>query len=224
VHFYSSPELLIKLTHLPPVGKLFGENGRRKEQMNTHDYETKLKTLETTLKEQQQQIQKFQDIQELQELHTNYAYLLLVRDWEKIADLFTDDAVAILHKRGRFVGKAAIIDIFKNVVQNNSKGKGRDGHVAVQPVIHVDGDKARAEWLMFVISTDPKDNRETIIQHGRHEMEYMRIDGKWKIKYMLFTSPWPRDVWSNPTAEQLSQWKKEDKHPYEDPNNFPDSF
>jgi ketosteroid isomerase-like protein len=90
--------------------------------MNTQEYETKLKMLEKTLEEQQKQIKKFQDIQELQELHTNYAYLLLARDWKKIVDLFTDDAVAILHRRGRFQGKAAIIDIFKKVVQNNSRG------------------------------------------------------------------------------------------------------
>ena len=56
--------------------------------MNTQEYETKLKMLEKTLEEQRKQIKKFQNIQELQELHTNYAYLLLARDWEKIADLW----------------------------------------------------------------------------------------------------------------------------------------
>jgi ketosteroid isomerase-like protein len=192
--------------------------------MTPQEYETKLKMLEKTLEEQQKQIKKFQDIQELQELHTNYAYLLLARDWEKIVDLFTDDAVAILHRRGRFPGKTAITEIFKNVVQNNSNGKGRDSHVAMQPVIHVDGDKATAQWLMFIISVDPESGVENIIQHGRHEMEYVRINGRWKIKYMLFTSPWPREAWSYPTLEQLTQWQKEDKHPYENRNIFPDSF
>ena len=75
--------------------------------MSAQDYESKIRVLEKTLEEQQKQLQKFQDIQELQELHSNYAYLLLARDWEKIVDLFTDDAVAILHKRGRFQGKGS---------------------------------------------------------------------------------------------------------------------
>jgi len=192
--------------------------------MNTQEHETRLVKLEKALEEQQRQIKKLQDIVDLQELHSNYAYLLLVRDWEKIVDLFTDDAVAILHKRGRFKGKAAIVDIFKKVVMNNSKGKGRDSHVAVQPVIHVEGDKATAQWLMFVISVDPSTGIESIIQHGRHEMEYARVNGVWKIKYMLFTSPWPREEWSNPTPEQLTEWEKEDRNPYENKNNFPNSF
>jgi ketosteroid isomerase-like protein len=93
--------------------------------MSAQEYEIKLKMLEKTLEEQQKQIKKFQDIQELQELHANYAYLLLARDWRKIADLFTDDAVAILHKRGRFQGKTAIADIFNKVVKNNSRGEGQ---------------------------------------------------------------------------------------------------
>ena len=192
--------------------------------MSAQDYEAKIRGLEINLEVQQKQIQKFQDILDLQELHSNYAYLLLARDWEKIVALFSEDAVAILHKRGRFVGKPAITEIFKNVVQNNSKGKGRDSHVAMQPVIHVDGDKARAQWLMFVVSTDPETNREIIIQHGRHEMEYVRINGQWKIKYMLFTSPWPREAWSNPTLEQLTQWQKAYQHLYESNNLFPGSF
>jgi len=192
--------------------------------MNTQEYETKLQILEKTLREQQKQIQKLQDIQDLQELHTNYAYLLLVRNWEKIADLFTDDAIAILHRRGRFKGKAAIGEIFKNAVQNNSKGRGRDGHIAVQPVIHVDGDKATAQWLLYVTSVDPEKGQEYAVMHGRHEMEYVRINGQWKIKYMLFTSPWPREEWSYPTLAQLAQWEKEDQHPYENSHNFPGSF
>jgi hypothetical protein len=26
---------------------------------------------------------------------------------------------------------------------------------------------------------------------------------------MLFTSPWPREAWSNPTIEQLAKWEKD---------------
>jgi hypothetical protein len=46
----------------------------------------------------------------------------------------------------------------------------------VQPVIHVDGNKAAAQWLMLVISTDAISGVESIIQHGRHEMEYARVN------------------------------------------------
>jgi ketosteroid isomerase-like protein len=176
--------------------------------MTVEKYEQRLKKLEDMLEYQQKQIRYFQDIQELQELHTNYAYLLLTCAWENIVDLFTDDAVAILHRRGRFEGKAEITRVFKEVTQNN-RGKGRDGHLALQPSIQIDGDKATAHWLMYIMMLDPKGGTENMWSHGRHDMEYVRVNGKWKIKYMLFTSPWPREDWSGPTLEQIKMWEKE---------------
>ncbi len=170
--------------------------------------ESRIKKLESIVAEQQKQIQVFKDIQELQELHTNYAYLLLTREWEKIVDLFTEDAVVILHRRGRFVGKAEIVRAFKAVAANNG-GRGRDGHLALQPSIQVEGNKANAHWLMYIMILDPKGGHENMWFHGRHDVEYVRVNGKWKMTYMLFTSPWPREAWSNPTAEQMTQWEKE---------------
>lgn len=170
------------------------------------NYEERLKQLETVLEDHEKQLRRFKDIQELQELHTNYAYLLCTREWEKIIDLFTDDAVTILHRRGRFEGKAEITKIFKEVVQNN-RGKGRDGHLAFQPSIQVDGDKATAHWLMYIMMLDPEGRHENMWSHGRHDVEYVRVNGTWKMKYMLFTSPWPREAWSNPTIQQLAKWE-----------------
>lgn len=115
---------------------------------------------------------------------------MLTREWDKIVELFTDDAVAILHRRGRF------------------EGKGRDGHLALQPSIRVDGDTATANWLMYIMIMDPKGGYENKWIHGRHDMKYVRINGKWKIKHMLFTSPWSREEWSQPTLEQLASWEK----------------
>ncbi len=172
--------------------------------MIKEEYEKKLNRLEAVLEDHEKQLQKFKDIQELQELHLNYAYLLCTREWEKIVDLFTDDAVAILHRRGRFEGKEEITQIFKEIVQNNG-GRGRDGHLALQPIINVDGDEATAQWLMYIMILDPKGKFNNTWMHGRHDVEYVRIDGQWKIRYMLFTSPWPREAWSYPKLELLKK-------------------
>ena len=90
------------------------------------NYEERITKLEEIVADQQKQLQLFKDLKDLQDLHTDYAYLLLTREWAKIVDLFTDDAVAILHRRGRFEGKSEIARIFKEITRNN-RGKGRDG-------------------------------------------------------------------------------------------------
>jgi ketosteroid isomerase-like protein len=175
--------------------------------MTTEKCEERIKQLQKVLKDHETELKRFKDIKELQDLHTSYAYLLCTREWEKIVDLFTDDAVAILHRRGRFSGKEELRKIFKEVVQNN-RGKGRDGHLASQPSIEVNGDLATAHWLMYIMILDPNGGYENMWTHGRHDMEYVRVNGRWKIKYMLFTSPWPREPWSKPTLEQLAEWER----------------
>jgi len=172
--------------------------------MTTEEYEKRIKDLENLVEAQGMQLRVLKDMQELQELHTNYAYLLLTREWEKIVDLFTDDAVIILHRRGRFEGKVEITNAFKDVVKNN-RGKGRDGHLALQPIIHIDGDRATAQWLMYIMMLDPDGGYKNMWMHGRHDVEYVRVDGTWKMNYMAFTSPWPREVWSQPALELLKR-------------------
>jgi hypothetical protein len=39
-----------------------------------------------------------------------------------------------------------------------------------------------------------EDGEEAIVVQpklGRYDMEYKRVDGKWKISYLKFTLPWP---------------------------------
>lgn len=176
--------------------------------MTKEEYKKRIERLEKIIVHHEKELRTFKDIKELQDLHTMYAYLLCTREAEKIVDLFTDDAVAILHRRGRFKGKEELTKIFREVVQNN-RGRGRDGHIALQPDIQVNGDTATAHWLMYIMILDPNGGHENMWTHGRHDVQYVRVDGVWKIKYMLFTSPWPREAWSNPTLEQLAEWEKD---------------
>jgi ketosteroid isomerase-like protein len=173
--------------------------------MTTDKYAKRIKSLENLVENQGKQLKELNDLWELQKLHTNYAYWLCTREWKKIVDLFADDAIIILHRRGRFEGKKEITDIFKQIVQNN-RGKGRDGHLAMQPIIHVDGDSANAQWLMYIMMLDPHGGYENTWGGGRHDVEYVRINGKWKMRYMIFTSPWPREGWTHPTLDQLKDW------------------
>lgn len=173
--------------------------------MTEEEYEKRLKKFEIALEDHEKQLKRFRDIHELQELHTNYAYWLCTREWDKIVDLFTDDAVAILGRLGRFEGREEINKLFKELVSKYNRGKGRDGHIVLQPIIKVDGDKATAQWLIYVMMLDPKGGHENMWMNGRHDVEYVRINGKWKIQYIVYTSPWPREAWSFPSLDLLKK-------------------
>jgi hypothetical protein len=121
-------------------------------------------------------------------LHNEYVFHLNTRRWREMADCFSQDATADIHEKR--TGKEEIYRLFTEVIANLNTGKGRDAHFAVQPVIEVDGDKAKGHWLMYIFISNEKGGAERWIT-GRYDCEYARIEGKWKFSYLKYTSHWP---------------------------------
>ena len=98
--------------------------------MKSTDFEDRLKRLE--------------DIQEIKDLHREYMFEVNNREWDRVIDRFSDDCSANIGRWGLRKGKESLQKLFKVDIAGNNKGKGRDGHFAIQPVIKVDEDKAEA--------------------------------------------------------------------------------
>jgi ketosteroid isomerase-like protein len=156
--------------------------------MKSTEYENRLKRLE--------------DIQEIKDLHREYMFEVNNREWDRVIDCFSDDCSANIGKWGLRKGKESLQKLFKVDIAGNNKGKGRDGHFAIQPVIKVDGDKAEGHWLMYVMISDQETGNAKKWSHGRHDVKYARVNGEWKIQTIVFTSPWPREADSFPILEE----------------------
>jgi len=82
-------------------------------------------------------------------------------------------------------GKKEIGEVFHNVLAKMIKRT--DGHFVGQPVISVDGDKAKGHWLLYLFFSEPS----VRWVQGRQDCEYVKIKGKWKFSSVKFSSPWP---------------------------------
>jgi hypothetical protein len=78
-------------------------------------------------------------------------------------------------------GKEGLTDIYINKLGKRTARS--EGHFVIEPDIIIDGDAARGTWLVYMLFSKPD------IQwvQGKNEAEYLRVDGKWKIKSMKFT-------------------------------------
>jgi len=107
---------------------------------------------------------------------------------DAIAALFTEDAVWESPSLGRFEGREAIRDFFRDA----SKIFTFAIHYSLNGQIHVDGDSARAQWYLFMPCVVGEGNR-AMWRAGIDREEYVRIKGEWKFKYKtstpLFNSP-----------------------------------
>ncbi len=145
------------------------------------------------LEDLKKKVQALEDLEEIKTLHREYMFWVNNRQWDDVVNCFTEDASALLPKHGLFKGKPEITHLYKDLVEKSNAGQGRDAHCVLQPVITVNGNSATGYWLMYIIISDPATGKLAMLVRGRHDVEYARVDGKWKIKSLIYTRPWPED-------------------------------
>ena len=153
-------------------------------------------------KEIEEQLNQLQDVQYIKDLHREYVYWVANCEWDRVIDCFTEDCSVNISKWGLRKGKASLTDLFKRDIGNNNMGRGRDSHCATMPVIKVDGDKAQGQWLMYVFISEPESGKALRWFAGRHDADYRRVEGQWKIHSLIYTAPWPRTSESVPKLDE----------------------
>ena len=138
-----------------------------------------------TSEEMEKRLQVLEDIEAIKNMHRDYVYALASQQWDDMLDCFTEDGVADIWQWGLRRGKKEIEDLLKNTFQGRILPT--HGHLVAQPVITVDGDRAKGHWILYIFFAEP----ETRWIQGRHDCEYVKVDGKWKFSYLKFTRPWP---------------------------------
>ena len=139
-----------------------------------------------TPEEMEKRLRTLEDIEAIKEMHRDYAFWLTNSQWDEVLDCFTEDADINIWKHGPRKGKREISDFFRKDI-GGGRTTASPGHLAAQPVITVGGDKARGHWILYLFFSEP----ETRWVQGRHDCEYVKVDGKWKFSYLKFTRPWP---------------------------------
>jgi len=158
-----------------------------------------------TIEELKKQIEILSSIEEIKKLHREYMFWVNARQWDEVVNSFTEDASVLLPRHGLFKGKSEISILYKERVEKSNMGQGRDAHCVLQPVINVDGDKASGHWLMYIFISDPATGNISKLIRGRHDVEYFKTGGQWKIKSLRYTRPWPED------SETLTKYQEIEK-------------
>ena len=158
--------------------------------MTTEDFEKRLKAME--------------DIEEIKQFHINYILLLNEQRFEDMLKCFTDD----IYEEGimpgvKHVGIEELSKFLRNMAEEQREEKlWKGGQIILHPIISVDGDTAKGTWTWFRLSMPhPFTSRMGKTVHlfepweAKCDMEYRRVDGKWKISRYIMTFPWPSDQW-----------------------------
>jgi ketosteroid isomerase-like protein len=134
-----------------------------------------------SLEDLEKRIKALEDVEAIKKLHQQYISYLDTLQFQKALDLFTEDATSEVRNSGVKKGKKAMAEIYLGTLAKRTQR--HDGHLAAQPEITVEGDRAWGTWVIYMFFSVPT------VQwvQGRNECEYRKQNGQWKISRLKFT-------------------------------------
>ena len=134
-----------------------------------------------SLEELEKRVKALEDLEEIKKLHQKYIDLMDKLKYKEVLDLFTEDASVDISNSGVLKGKEGLTDIYINKLGRRTARS--EGHFVIEPDITIKGNTARGTWLVYMLFSKPAVDWV----QGINEAEYVKVDGKWKIKSMKFT-------------------------------------
>jgi ketosteroid isomerase-like protein len=136
-------------------------------------------------------LRRLDDIEAIKSLHRRYIRKLADRDWDGMADFFTDDAVTDIRWHGRTEGKQQLIEqVFDEL---HKLVKSADGYILSSPVIEIEAgaDVAYGEWTWHRHICEFRTTGGYLPVwgpwlQGRYRCHYERVGGDWKFKDLWF--------------------------------------
>lgn len=156
--------------------------------MTQQELEARVATLEA-------RIRAVEDIEEIQKLMAIYEdYLDSLQRLDELMALFTEDAKFVVSFStevgaegvllGTYEGKEAIRSLLS---QLNPTSLSYCAHLVTNPIITVDGDKAKGKWYLLCFATAlTPEGPVAMWEQGTYDNDFVKVAGKWRISLMRF--------------------------------------
>ena len=126
----------------------------------------------------EERIGRLEDLEALKNLQVTFSYAVDRGDWQAIAELFVEDAIADFGSFGYYRGKSEVIRYFRDIFPPAFSFM---AHMLHNPLIKIEGNEATAEWYFETPVTHTKSNRALWIA-GKYESECCKVAGTWRYK------------------------------------------
>lgn len=146
----------------------------------------------------QARVQRLEDTKRIEQLQRIYGYYRDNGEWEKVVDLFSDQAESVeVADHGVYKGKEGVRRFYIDLIKGGKDKPRRYGAMSIaiqfQGVVSMDpdGSTAKGRWYGFLMEARPTASlhegelRQTW-GHGIYENEYVKENGKWLIKKLHF--------------------------------------
>jgi len=148
-----------------------------------------------TLDKLQARITRLEDIKQIEKLQRIYGYYLDYNEYQKVVDLFSDNADSVeIADYGVYKGKQGVKRFYLELLGGKPP---RVGELSIgmimQGVVDVDpnGKTAQGRWYCMMIEAKPtlslyEGELRQLWGNGIYENEYVKENGKWLFKKVFF--------------------------------------
>jgi hypothetical protein len=132
-----------------------------------------------------QRIQRLEDIEAIKQLKARYCEICDDNhNPDRITSVFTEDGIWEGRGIGNAKGHAEIRELFTRFQKMMTFTQ----HMVMNPIIEVDGDRARGTWYFFGPFTFVEGNQAKW-QSARYHEDYAKVNGAWKIQHLRVKGP-----------------------------------
>jgi len=163
------------------------------------------------LEELAAKVRTLEDIEGIRKLQFRYTYFLDTSQWDDVVNLFAENAKAQISDLPLCEGKEEIAKVFKQLFGSGMATMTR--HMVIQPVVEVEGDRAKGTFYLFACATFKLPQGPTAAwSQGKYENEYVREKGEWKISSlkikMTFRTPYADGWVKTPMMDMGAEWRR----------------
>jgi len=133
--------------------------------------------------EMEKRLKVYEDIELIKQLHIRYVNAHTFGNARDELECYTEDCVFDVGMEP-LKGKKAIAEFMKQTELPESAEPIPDGAFVVHPLITVDGDRAKGNWLHYDMHSHPRTYQSLFWIQGIYDCEYERENGQWKISLM----------------------------------------
>jgi hypothetical protein len=138
-----------------------------------------------SLENLEKRVRVLEDVEEIKKLKRRYCALCDAGyDADGLAELFMENAVWEGNELGRAEGRKEILEFFQRAPQRLPFAI----HMVLNPIIEVDGDRAKGTWYLFQACTYAGVENQAVWGSARYDEEYVRVNGEWKFQNLELTS------------------------------------
>jgi len=146
--------------------------------------------------ELEKRITRIEDIEAIKELKARYCDICDDdHNPSRITTIFVEDGIWEGGDFGKAQGHEAIRKLFQTFQQHISFSQ----HMVLNPIIEIEGNRAKGVWYFFGPFTFRKNNEAKWVA-ARYEDDYVKVNGEWKYQhlraYLRMSAPYEKG-WAN---------------------------